>query len=66
MADDVRNTGTYQMLVAEGGGVTLVEHRARGLARAAGEPLNWRNYVEAAKAQLLKEAGLSPPPTDTQ
>lgn len=61
MDDDARMTGTYQMLVATGSGLSRIEARARRLASKAKDVGNWRLYLDLAELELLGEA-LNPNP----
>ena len=52
--DDVKTTGTHAMLL-EQDGLSRVEERAIRLAKSAGRRGFWREYLDEAKAQLVKE-----------
>src|SRR5690554_6670860 len=53
-ADNVKTTGTHAMLL-EQDGLSRVEERAIRLAKSAGRRGFWREYLDEAKAQLVKE-----------
>jgi len=54
MDEDVNNTGAYASLVARDG-ISRVEDRAWKLAAKDGKPHSWRDYLDAAKAELIAE-----------